>query len=605
MLSSKTTAPDWLQNAKESLLDDEDYIEIPIETLAENDEQKKITVRIARGTLNFLTLVFGSAMEALQFLTGLKDINSKLLGFIPVSSSLSWILGGVYLAQAVAVNRKFTVEGIDQLIEFFQGKPLPGSEPLSKDEARKANSISGSLNIYAIFSDAAETAYYLEKQKFSSNRIANFILGIFVALSTIPTEVKESHLLIQSYFSTSKKIAESLLNQIKETSFYQKMVEKCEFEALWAEFSMHLKIALVNPLNEAYLKDKKKLPDEFIASLQNGQDAMTTLFTQLKIDPTFAAQLTDLLKRPANLEEKEEKTSADTKTNPLFSAIDTLIKVLLNTFSTLQDMTESYTGVAAMAALLFNITTPYLRTPLFILSAANGLNDLLFTGKNTREAVDQFKKSIAEGNYSAAQIAQFLPSLFLGLLVGHTQYSLIDSELKSPDAPLPPPLPKQLPETLSLINAWGSAVSSSVLYTRYFWMAFQGIIDTFSWLTTDEKKQLKETIEIFITQVEDDWQLITINPEQHESSGATISPNTTISASPSLSDDDEEEFDDLSDIFPENKKNTSSINTTAIEMGVYTSTKSALQANHFLKATPSAVTGIDIKTNVPTLPHKP
>ena len=538
------------------LIPDAEYIHVGLseeekeEYKKQPDEHKTLDRGIYIG-LNLFTLVFGTLMDTLQFTTGLKDIRGKLLGFIPLSSILSRILGLLYLTQAVPVNRKFTEEGIDRLIEQWKGQALPEWEKLSRSEELKANVTSGFLNTYALFSDAAATAYYLEQEGYSANRILNFFIGFLTASAKIPTESLETHLLIRSYFSKARQVAATILTDIHKLDIYKNMTAKREFDAVWAEFANHLKIALLNPANQTYLEDGGKLlATQLTNCFTQDQKILTDFLIELHLDPKisedFAKQFSAFKQASLTKMNAPEEKAAPQQTNslfqPLFQMIDVTIKTLLKVFGTLEDMTESYTAVAAILTMMLNVT-PATRVLLFILSAANGLNDLSFNGKNSVEAIDLLKESISQGNYNSKKILRFIIALFTGALVGHAQFGLILSELKDPDAPLPPPLPHQLPEKVSLIQATGAALREFTLYTRYFEDAIQGLISisrsTTSFFTGKEKEQIAQAFNEIITEAEE-WLIITMAEEENvpqDSPPPYTAADTTSSSSDASSED--------------------------------------------------------------------
>src|SRR5438445_13499757 len=102
----------------------------------------------ARVSLSLLSLVFGCAIETLQFYTGLKDIPDKLLGFIPISPPIRATLASIYFLQAFAINRKYTNQVIENILHIIQGKYIAEWHELSSANTYKANLTSLLINDY-------------------------------------------------------------------------------------------------------------------------------------------------------------------------------------------------------------------------------------------------------------------------------------------------------------------------------------------------------------------------------------------------------------------------------------------------------------------------
>ncbi len=356
---------------------------IPAEAIQENSNtQLKTTYFPLRLFINTMTLLFGSAIESLQFYASMKDISGDMLGFIPMEQATTVTIIILYVITSITVNRKYNNEGIEKIYRIWQGEKLPGWEELPEKKAYFANLISFFTNGWAFLSDAAGVAYSLEQQGPIHNRIVNFLIGVLASLTNIPTEGYETHIFIRTLFAKTKATNEAI--------------------------------------------EEENIP----------------------VEP-----------------------------EPAHCVPMLLLSYMLKFFGALEDVIESYTTFAAVSELILGITSPYLRFPVLILSLTNGLNDLMFNGKNTDDALRKLKAAITDGKIGAKEVGVFLVSLFASGMISYAQLSLTLSLLRDPDATFPSPLPEQLPEIIALIQAWGAGSREFVNSTYYLYPALEELLN--------------------------------------------------------------------------------------------------------------------------------
>lgn len=430
----------------------------------------------ARIALKMMTLLFGTAVDVFQFSAALKDIDGKMLGLIPMTNPVSWVLVCIYAAQSINVNKKFAFEGIDTFFRLQLGQKPDDWEELSKCDSRKANIGSGLMLAYVILSDAISTTYYLEQNGFGLSRSIHFLISILTSLSNLPTEGLETYEFVRSKFSKTPKIIKNILVYLHKSEMYLALTstQKKNFDAAWEELSSHLLIAFIKSTNKGVTPNSDELSKKILSILEKDSASIAKEFIDLKIEPNvandLAKQFTQALHQEVEEKEAPEEDQKD-RVQSLKNAIEWAIKKLLKLFGATQDTTESYTTVAAMATIMFSTTSPYLRVPLYILSVLNGLVDILFNGKNTEEALDSGKEGIKNG-ITFRKIMVFAMSFFTASMVGHAQFSLILAMLNDPDAELPPPLPEQFPDGLNLTQSIGAGLRELTLYTFYLYPIF-------------------------------------------------------------------------------------------------------------------------------------
>ncbi|MEO8402216.1 MAG: hypothetical protein ABI597_10555 [Gammaproteobacteria bacterium] len=477
---------------KEKELSD-DFVRLESEDLP-SEEELKLSVQqkmdscgyySARVALKMMTLLFGTAVDVFQFSAALKDIDGKMLGLIPMTNPVSWVLVCIYAAQSINVNKKFAFEGIDTFFRAKLGEKPEDWEELPEGDTRKANVCSAVLITYVILSDAISTTYYLEQNGFGLSRSAHFLISILTSLSNLPTEGLETHSFIRSKFSKIPKVIKNALTQIHKSETYIALLQKQKknFDAAWEELSSHLLIALIKPANKSLASNSDELSKKILSILEKDAAPMADAFVALQIEPDVADELAKKFTQAMNPDaEQKEEPEEDQKglLQSLKTAIDWALKNLLKLFGATQDTTESYTTVAAMATIMLSTTSPYLRVPLYILSVLNGLVDTLFNGKNTSEAIDSGKEGIKNG-VSLRKIIVFALSFFTAGMVGHAQFSLILAMLNDPDAELPPPLPEQFPDGVNLAQSIGAGLRELILYTFYLYPIFDFGADAVSY----------------------------------------------------------------------------------------------------------------------------
>ncbi len=153
---------------------------------------------------NGYTLLFSSVIDVLQYFIGLKDINGDLLGFIPLSVTISWMLAFFYLVETIALNLQFVPHGINTMYALMKHEKQDEWEEISKINSCMALFLSMMIIVMASLFDLLATAYYLETQETSKNRPINFVIGGLVSIANLPTEGMETMLWAHRIFSTQK-----------------------------------------------------------------------------------------------------------------------------------------------------------------------------------------------------------------------------------------------------------------------------------------------------------------------------------------------------------------------------------------------------------------
>ena len=451
--------------------------DVIIDTAPEEIEDAPPCPRTQR-ILWLLTLIVGSGSETIQIWDGLKDIPGKLLGFIQNNRATTFITTALYFLQSITINKKFTVEGFVKMGQLATGKRIPEKEELPICDERKARVSSVLLNAYAFFSDAVSTAYYLaQTDAFKERNTLNYTISAIVSLCSLPTEGLNNYLAMNEIFSRMNKVITASLTDIKKSTYFKNANSTAQeaFNTAWTELHIPLKLALQQKEN-AHL-----FPDELSTEEQN----------QLA-SKTIAKDMIDALTKQDNneiqavllkykVDKKSVQTFMDTLQNykpksccqKLTDLLCALIKFMLKFFGASQDVIASFVSVAAM----FSISLSPVKFFLLFLSLANGMNDLFFNGKNSGEAIDQFRSAIAKGMPSFKTALIFALSLFSACLIGDAQKNLISVMLEDPDATLPSPLPSILPMLVNMILSWGTAFREAVNYTFYLFPIFEYIIN--------------------------------------------------------------------------------------------------------------------------------
>lgn len=248
--------------------------------------------------------------------------------------------------------------------------------------------------------------------------------------------------------------------------------------------------------------------------------------------------------------EKEEKEVIPEPEHPDHFLI-TIFKWFLKICGAVEDMTEIYTTVAAMSMLLLNTESAGLRYPILLLSLANGLNDLMFNGKNSSEAIDKLKAALYGGDISVKDVVLFAISLFAASMIGHAQFGLILAMLRDPEAALPYPLPKQLPQIIALMQASGAALREWTNYTYYIKSMLDGLDNAI--MSLAKRRQLSHQHEVAFNEEidepqDDDVVIVTVTEKPDD--GDVISAEETQEAQqtvPALNVENEDDGELLDD----------------------------------------------------------
>jgi len=491
-----------------------------------------------RHVLNGLTLLFGSSVDALQFYVGLKDITDKLLGFIPMSSTVTSLLGIFYLLDSITLNVRFNVTGIHEMCLAWKNQ-LNSWEKLSSTDSWKTHTVSGIVLAWALLSDAIATAYYLELEETSTNRIINFMIGMMASLSNIPTEGWGMYTECRTFFSTANKLLHAAFIKIQHSTAYEQSSStyKKNFDLLWKEFSFHLKIALLDPANEKYItQENNALIDEVVSIITSGNaDDIADELIKLKFDPALAVHYANQFTQHQLFEENE--ASHDSLVKQLTQLIITFFKKILIVTGMAQDLIESFTTSAAFMEAVFGITSSYLKYPLLVMSLSNGIVDAMFNGINSSNAIDQLTQALSSGTLDAKQVILFLISFSTAAAIGHAEFSLIKMLFDEPNATLPYPLPPKLPELIATIQAWLIAARETTNYTYYLYPLFEKILETLSngakaaftkgkeivFNSPDENKTIAQSTHTEETDLTENWEIVHLDLSELESDDSTLS----------------------------------------------------------------------------------
>lgn len=201
----------------------------------------------------------------------------------------------------------------------------------------------------------------------------------------------------------------------------------------------------------------------------------------------------------------QEPVPEESKVEPTISYKEKTLNFLLDVFKFLikfacaaDDHLEAYVFVNAM----FAVTAPTWQWVIFGFSFINFMNDYIFNGKNTADAVDKFRSNVEKGFPHFAKLASFLISAVLAAAVGDVKRNLVLSLLKDPDAPFPFPMPDTLKTAISI----GAAIPTSINFAA----SFNNFICKVSQVIVNYYTEQKETS--FSCEIIEEEDLAIVNP---------------------------------------------------------------------------------------------